>query len=192
MLADKQLDKSINGCMQAIISAYFYYFGIRSKKFYQFFFSKEKKDETMDKMFPLWPFAKNPSFNGYGNKLGKWTKMCREHFEYMSTYMQILLDEYQYRKSREHPLSRFYEWLMNDAPHLKMPNANLKKITVEWKSLNPKYRSKDITAGYRKQYKAMLDNDGGVKVGDFTNRDIPAFLLEDEIKEDSKIGVFMQ
>ena len=89
-------------------------------------------------------------------------------------------------------MAKFYDWLVSDAPTLNIPFGNLKHIVLEWKSLNPKYRSKDVVEGYRKQCKAMIDNFGGVKIGDFTNRDIPGFLLEDEIKEDSKTGMFMQ
>ena len=38
----------------------------------------------------------------------------------------------------------------------------------------------------------MIDNDGGPKIGEFTNRDIPEFLLPNEIHEDGNIGKFMQ
>lgn len=192
MLTDKALDKTIRCCVQALTAARFYFIGIRNQKFYKFYFSKDKRQETLDRFFPLWPFQKPPLFSGYGSKIGKWTRMCREHYDYIVQYLDILLQEYQYRHKKLHVGSKFYEWLAVDAPQLSIPEAHLKKITVEWKSLNPRHRKKNIIEGYKSQYKAMIDNDGGPKIGDFSNRDIPAFLLSDEIREDSNIGKFMQ
>lgn len=54
--------KSISGCMQALIATRFYFIGIRSKKFWSYFFDKVRKDETMDKFFPLWPLKQTPKF----------------------------------------------------------------------------------------------------------------------------------
>ena len=36
--------------------------------------------------------------------------MCREHAKYVLSYMSVLLDEYQYRRSRLHLLSKFADW----------------------------------------------------------------------------------
>lgn len=41
-----------------------------------------------------------------------------------------------------------------------------------------KFRKKDILAGYRAYYKAIMINNG-VKADDFTARDIPEFLLDE-------------
>ena len=102
--------------------------------------------------------------------------MCSEHYEYVKSYLNILLNEYQFRFQKEHGLAKFIEWLDFDAPKLNIPAGNLKHIYIPWKCLNPKYRKKDLTAGYRAQYKALLENDG-IKVTDFKNRDIPEFLV---------------
>ena len=192
MLTDKALDKSIRGCIQALTTSRFYFIGIRNQKFYKFFFSKEKQQETLDRFFPLWPFQKPPLFSGYGNKIGKWTRKCKEHYNYIVSYLDILLQEYQFRHQKQHIGTKFFEWLTEDAPEIHIPEAHLKKIVVEWKSLSPRHRKKNIIDGYRSQYKAMIDNYGGPKIGEFTNRDIPEFLLPNEMHEDSNIGKFMQ
>jgi len=56
MLSNEMLVKSEKGCMQALVTARFYFIGIRSKKFYEHFFSKQNRTETLDKFFPCWPF----------------------------------------------------------------------------------------------------------------------------------------
>lgn len=61
---------------------------------------------------------------------------------------------------------------------INVPKANIKKITIEWKALPVKFRQKDIIAGYRAYYRAIMLNNG-VKQDDFTARDIPEFLLDE-------------
>ena len=137
------------GCVNALNSARFYYAGIRSMKFYKHFFAKERKQQTMEELFPLWPVAMKPSFNSYTSKTSKWTRMCREHYDYVKMYMNALLDEYMYRYKKPHNISKFAEWLEFDAPKLNIPEGHLSKISLPWKCLNPKYRRKDICLGYR-------------------------------------------
>lgn len=182
-LSNGLLYKSIKGCMQALITARFYFIGIRSKKFYKHFFDKEHKLETMDKFFPLWPMEKQPLFSNYDTRQSKWCRKCLEHVEYVKKYLEILCLEHEFRFRKVSSASKFLDWLENDAPPLKIPRGNLKKIVLEWKTIDPKYRSKDIVAGYRAQCKALLQNDG-IQVKDFTNRDIPEFLLDESQKDE--------
>ena len=175
-LTDKLLNKSLTGCMTALVAARFYYIGIRSAKFYSYYFDKVRTDDTMEQFFPLWPLRQKPPFNQYQSKASKWCRQCLEHYEYVKTYMDILLQEYEYRNKKIHGLEKFLEWVEVDAPKLNIPKANISKIVIPWKVLNPKYRRKDIASGYRLQYKALLENDG-IKISDFKNRDIPDFLM---------------
>lgn len=176
LLSDKMLVKTMYGCMQALVASYFYFIGIRSNTFYKHYFDKSHKKETLEKFFPMWPLKKTPSFNQYSSKISKWCRKCKEHFDYLTQYLSILNEEYEYRMQKQHETYRFVEWLQVDALQLKIPYAHLSKIVIEWKSLNPRYRSKDIIAGYRKQYKSVLSN-YDIKVDDFTRRDIPEWLL---------------
>ena len=93
--------------------------------------------------------------------------------------MRICLEEYLFRFAKEHVVAKFLEWNSIDAPILNIPEAHLKKIIFPWKVLPPKFRSKDICNGYKKHLKNILDKDGGVKIGAYTKRDIPDFLLEE-------------
>lgn len=176
-LSNKYLNKSIVNCMNIILAVRFYFIGIRSAKFYKYYFSAEKKDQTFDSFFPNWPLRQKPSFSCYKSKVSKWCRKCNEHYEYVVNYLNILLSEYFYRYSKHHNIEKFMNWLISDAPRLNIPNGNLKKIILPWKCLNPLYRNIDICKGYRDQYKALLKN-YGIKVSDFKNRDIPEFLID--------------
>lgn len=181
MLNNKHLNKTIDGCYKALVSAYFYAYGIRSKKFCKHYFSKELKQGSLDKFFPCWPLKQLPSYAAYSTRTSKWCRKCKEHMDYVTAYMAALCAEYEYRTGKVHSLSKFLEWMLVDAPKVKVPVGNIKKITLEWKVLNPKWRRKAILEGYRLQYKHMLQNDG-IKVSDFTKRDIPEWLLEKDNK----------
>ena len=175
-LNNKLLNKTIDGCYKALVSVYFYMYGIRSKKFYKYYFSKEHKKESLDRFFPCWPLRQLPSYAAYGTRTSKWCRKCKEHMDYISAYMEALCIEYEYRTGKAHGLHKFLEWMLVDAPKIKMPIGNLKKIIIEWKVLNPKFRRKNILEGYRLQYKHILQNDG-IKISDFTKRDVPEWLL---------------
>ena len=177
-LTNKHLVKTINGCMNALIAARFYYIGIRTPKFYKYFFDADHKQETLDRFFPLWPLRQRPSFNTYKTKVSKWCRMCSEHYSYVKRYLDILLQEYEFRYKKMHGLSKFLDWLENDAPKLPIHEGKLAKVVVPWECLKPRFRDKDICAGYRKQFKAVVENDGGPKVTDYKCRDIPEFLLQ--------------
>ena len=182
MLTNKHLVKTISGCLQCLLSARFYFIGFRSAKFYKHYFDKVRKAETMDKYFPLWPLKMKPSYQGYNSKEGKWCRKCLEHYTFISNYLDVLLDEYMFRYGKEHGLAKFAEWNKIDAPALNIPAGNLKKVVLPWKVLNPKYRKADILAGYRLQYKHMLEKDGGVKLQDYAKRDVPEFLTRENAK----------
>ncbi len=181
LLPDKMLQKTILGCMQALIAARFYVYGIRSMRFHKYYFDKVRKVQTLDHLFPLWPFRKTPSFQKYGTQTSKWCRKCKEHYEYVKRYFGICLLEYESRFGKQHAVVKFEEWNDVDAPLVKIPEAHLSKVIVPWKVLPIKYRSRDILSGYRKYLKSILDRDGGVKVGDYTGRDIPEFLLEESV-----------
>lgn len=180
-LTNKLLNKTINGCFQALCATYFYYYGIRSKKFYSYYFDKSRKALTMDRYFPCWPIKTQPKYQSYSTRQSKWCRKCKEHFEYIKTYMGILLEEYSYRTNKEHGLGKFLEWLEFDAPKINIPIGNLKKIVLDWKVLNPKYRKTNIVEGFKLQYKAYLRTKG-LDMKDFTKRDIPEWLMLEDNK----------
>lgn len=175
-LNNRLLFTTIKGCIQALIATRFYFIGIRSKKFYKHYFDKDHRQMTMDKFFPLWPFDKPPIFMNYDSRQSKWTRKCAEHVNYIRKYLELLCNEYEYRYGKMIFATKFLDWLDNDAPELKIPYAGLSRITLEWKSIKLQYRNKNIIQSYRDQYRAFLENNG-IDIKDFTNRDIPEFLL---------------
>lgn len=180
-LSNKQLAKTISGCMSAMVAARMYFVGIRTPKIYKHLFDKDHKAETMERLFPLWPLKLRPPFGQYKTRASKWCRMCKEHYDYVKQYLDVLLLEYEFRYQKPHGLSKYLEWEELDAPKLNIPSAHVSKVTIPWKCLSPQHRRKDICEGYRAQYKAMLLNDG-IKVSDFKNRDIPEFLCDNSSK----------
>lgn len=176
-LTNKLLVRTISGCMQALITTRFYFIGIRNKKFYDYYFDKERQTETLDRFFPLWPLQQKPKFNKYMSKEGKWIRKCKEHYDYVHKYLGILLDEYQYRFGKEHKLNKFLEWLDFDAPKLNIPEGHLKKIILPWKVINIKYRRKNILDGYRLQFISLLEKEPQEEFLK-TKRDIPEFIVK--------------
>ena len=176
---DKLLVNSMYGCYRALLCTYFYFYGIRSKKFFDYYFADCRKDATMESLFPCWSLPIKPKFTEYSSRTSKWCRKCKEHFDYIKRYLGILIEEYEYRFDKAHMFSRFIEWIDFDAPKINIPEAKLSKITVEWKVLNPLYRRKDILEGYRLQCKSILTN-AGLDPNFFSKRDVPDWLLEKE------------
>lgn len=174
---NKSLVKSISGCMQALITARFYFIGIRNIKLYKYVFDEMHVEDTMSHFFPLWPLKQKPSFSKYASKESKWTRKCKEHYDYVKRYLQILLDEYAYRFKKEHILVKFAEWLELDAPKLSIPEARLQKVTLPWKNIDKKFRRKNVVDGYRLQLMNTLEQDP-TAVFMKTRRDIPRFVVD--------------
>lgn len=178
-LTNLSLEKTLDGCFAALTSAVFYFIGVRNKKAYQFFFSSERKAETMDRFFPAWPFRKQPQFRYYTSRASKWTRACREHFDYVLGYMGVLLEEYEYRTGRRHPLAKFEEWATNDIPQsVRIPKAGLARVILPWKSLKLRFRRKDIIEGYRLQFMDTFLWEDQFKAYMSSNRDIPDFVVK--------------
>lgn len=174
-LTNKELNKSINGCIQAIINTIFYYNGIRSLKFYKYYFSKPRYDSSMDAYFQFWPLKDKPSFKLYTSKTSKWCRQCKEHFEYVRRYLDILFNEFEYRYNKPHKKFRFSEWLDFECK-VNIPMANIKSLVLPWKNLNPKYRRKNIIDGYRLQYIKSFSAESVFEEFKDSKRDIPEFV----------------
>ena len=177
-LPNDALIKTISGCFQALVCTRFYFAGIRNKKAYKHFFDDDHKDETMEQFFPLWPLKQKPAFTHYTSRTSKWCRMCKEHYDYISKYLDILLLEYEYRYHKPHGLLKFVEWQMVDAPSLPIPVGNLKEINIPWKVLKLRYRRTDIIQGYRIQLMSSFEGDDPLKAYSGSNRDIPDFVVK--------------
>ena len=177
-LTDKALLRSLDGCMGALLSTIFYFIGIRSKKFYDYFFSKEQVDATMDRFFVNWPFKKKPSFSAYGRKESKWCRSCHENFDYCMSYLDILAAEAEYRCCKDTSKKQFLDWIQLDAPKIDFPYANIDDVVLPWKVIDPKFRKVDIVEGYRLQFINSFEDGDAFKAYGSCKRDIPAFVLE--------------
>lgn len=173
---NKTLETSIRGCVQGILSAIFYSKGIRSQKFYNYYFHKDRLSQSIDEFFPSWPFKAKPSYSLYSTKTSKWVRACKEHLDLTKTYLDILLDEYELRFRKQHKLHEFLNWLAFSDFDLKP--ANLKTIVFPWKVLNPKYRNKDICLGYRKALLGTLTRAYIFDEFKDSKRDIPDFIVD--------------
>lgn len=179
MLTDLCLNKTINACINCIMSVHMHLVGIRSKKFYSHFFSEDNIQSTMASKFAGWPLKKRPSFSAYQWKESKWCRMCHENLDLMVDYLSILLDEYIWRHSRSHLAQSVLEWLKSDEVLISFPYAGINDIILPWKSVDPQYRTEDVIEGYRKQFCATQIEDGDA-FSAYSNcrRDIPDFVVE--------------
>lgn len=179
MLTDKCLIKTIDACIGCIVSTCMYLAGIRSRKFYSYFFSKENIDETMSTKFIGWPLHKKPSFNAYSWVESKWCRMCHENYDLVVNYLSILLDEYTQRHSSMHPSYPALQWAEVNEITASFPYASIEDVIFPWKAVDPQFRTEDIVGGYRKQYCATQIEDGDAfKAYSKCKRDIPAFVVE--------------
>lgn len=178
---NKYLKSTIDGCIQAIVNARLWCAGIRTPKFYKYYFGRDKIVETLDRLFPCWPLKRLPSFLKFISKESKWTRMCKNHYDYVLRYLDVLFNEYAYRFKQEHENAAFSEWELVDAPKISLKEANISKIVLPWKNINPKYRSKDIIESYRRQYKSVIGHP--IEAYMDTPRDIPEWIAADYIAE---------
>ena len=177
-MTGKALIRSIDGCIGALVSTYFYMIGIRTKKFYDYFFSKERAQETMDRFFPNWPLSKKPSFAPYNRRESKWCKMCYENWAFVRKYLDILLDEVAYRDGSEHENTMILNWLDFDMPHIDLPKAGISDVALPWKVIEPRFRRLDVIEGYRLQFMSMFADNDPFKAYGSCKRDIPEFVID--------------
>lgn len=175
-LINPVLVTTIDGCYAMLVDAVLHVYGIRSKKFLDYYFHLDRRAETMDRFFPNWPFKKLPSLKYYTSRTSKWTRQCGEHFQYVVDYFRVLLTEHEYRFGRRHKLARFLDWLDCDMP-AKLPMAHLKQIYLPWKSLKKKFRNRDIIEGYRRQYMDTYCYEDPIGAYMSSNRDVPEFVV---------------
>ena len=113
----------------------------------------------------------------YTSRASKWTRMCREHAEYALSYMEILLEEYRYRRSRPHPLQKFGEWARSSNLPFVLPASGQKSITLPWKSLKTRFRRHDVLEGYRLQYMDTFLWQDPIGAYGSSDRDVPDFVI---------------
>ena len=177
-LPEKELVKSIDGCIGALMSTVFYFIGIRSKKTYDYLFAKEREVETMAAKFKNWPLSKRPSFASYNRRESKWCRSCYENFCYCLEYLNVLQDEYAFRHGSTHPSYAFNGWLAFDAPKFEFPSAGISQVVLPWKVLEPKFRRVDIISGYRLKFLDSIEDGDPFKAYGNCARDIPEFVLK--------------
>lgn len=179
-LSNLHLEMMIRNTSQILFCGLFYFIGIRNKKFYDFYFGKERKSESIAKWFPTYPMRKFPSFKFYNSVESRWVRKCGDHMSYLIDYFDILLEEHCFRYNRDHELYElkyFFDTIiptLGAARGIVIPFVNLKKIVIPWKNLDPRFRKKDLIEGYRKYYRYIVWNPY-VQCGD-TKRDLPEWL----------------
>jgi hypothetical protein len=184
-LTNRFLSLNIKNCCQVLVCSLLYNVGIRSKRFCDYYFCNDRKEESIRKFFPTWPLKKPPSFVSYNSQEAKWCRKCQNHFEVILNYFEFLLDEYGFRYGHDHEL---YDMLyfMKIAPMdcsirtgVRLVYVQNLKIVLPWKNLPIRFRKRDIIEGYRNYYctqivDPMLDYEN-------SKRDIPDFILKNRI-----------
>ena len=178
-LTNDYLKRSIENAVQILICVHYYYAGIMSNPIFRALFSKDRADETIQRVFPGLDYGKF-KFKYFlaRHRVAKWTRACKEHCQMMEKYLICLLNEWSFRfPKKKHRLTDIAFYLLEqNRISDKIKSAKLKNIVPEWKSIDPKFRSKDIYLSYRNYYKSKITN----PFEDFKKvpRDIPDFLIE--------------
>lgn len=176
--------ENVKQSCQVLVCVLLYLSGIRSKKVHKFLFSKERKEETLRKFFPGWPLGSSPQFTLYNSPEARWARTCKNHYDYLVSFLEACLEEHSFRFGREHPLSELlgffrmalYEMAFRNL--VSLPDVKGLKIVLPRKNLPPDCRRKDVVEGYRKWYRKRIGDPISEYVG--TKRDVPEFLLGKE------------
>lgn len=187
-LTNKFLNSNIRSCSQTLLCSLFYFKGIRSERIFKHYFSKDNKDESTEKFIPTYPLKKI-SFTRANSQETKWCRKCQEHIDYLMTYLEIMLDEWEYRTGREHDVAEMLDFLRMSFMSLKIPKANIKKLILPYKNLPLKYRKRVLVDGYRAWYNSQLLDPMAEYVG--SRRDIPEFVLKGRTLMGENIGTVM-
>lgn len=182
-LTNHSLEMCIKSCVQILMCSIYYMLGFRTKSLFKYYFSKDKWKETRDKYFHTYPLTTAPTFSYYNSPESRWCRKCINHYNYISNYLWMLLDEYGFRFNKEHKLSEMYDFLYN-LPlvlqlkyGLKIPKLkDESKMQLPWKNLPIQCRKKDLIEGYRKYYRNIVFDPIMAYVG--TKRDVPDFLMD--------------
>lgn len=177
-LTDAALKTSISGCFGAMMSAYMHFIGIRSKRFYSYYFGKEHIAETMANLFGAWPSKRRPMLSAYSWKESKWCRSCHENFDYVCQYISILLDEFYYRTKSIHDISSSAEWVKTAIGNVMFPYAGIENVSLPWKAIEPRFRRVNVIDGYRLQFMSKFEDNDPFKAYSKCIRDIPDFVLD--------------
>ena len=177
-LTNFYLNKSITNIIRLIVCTHYHFAGIKTNRLFRYYFSKENKDDTMALVFPNLETTFQFKFVMYKHRLGKWTRKCREHYEFMERYLVECLNEWSYRvpKSAHKLMDMATYFITENNIKTKLPYAKLKTVIPVWQTIPPKYRNKDIYKSYRDYYAHLIKdpfNDYAL-----SNRDIPEFVLD--------------
>ena len=178
------LIENIQKTSQVLVTVVLYVSGIRSKKIHSYLFSKERRAQTIRKYFNSWPSTQPPQFTLYTSPEARWARKCKNHYDYLLSFLEANMDEFEFRFGKTHPLWLFldffrmalYELAFNRLSAL--PEIKDMKIVLPWKNLPLDCRKKNIIEGYRKWYKRGLGDPILAYVG--TKRDVPEWVLGKE------------
>lgn len=185
-LSTQYLAKSIKHSIQVMISVHYYFAGIMNKKAFMYWLDSDpdRKTQMTDKMFPgcQTMSVRKYSYSFAKHRVSKWARKCLEHYLLVERFLVAALAEWEFRYHHQFNMFDVADELLFCGPPSALKKANLKKIQVEWKSIPPKYRNKDIHLSYRKYFLRKLEKDGFnlTEANKFYsyNRDVPDFVLE--------------
>lgn len=181
LLTNFWLDKQIDHLANILFDVLYYCVGVRSKRAFKFYFSRDKREESLNKFFPTIPTSVIPPFLFYSSVEAKWARKCGEHYMLLSRHLEYACLEYVYRFDRSHPVEIMVPWFLGEPiqlglQNISFPMVGLKTIVLPYRNLPPKYRRRDIVQGYR-EYFASLVNDPMSEYLD-AKREVPEFLLK--------------
>jgi hypothetical protein len=149
--------------------------GVHNKKMFDYWVAPARYAEFMEKVAPGLSSVKFKARVAFNNRVLKWTRKCRENYVYFRDYLMVCIEEWNIRGYGAHELEDLADTLASAAVPERLPSSN-RPVVLEWKTIPPKFRQKDIVMAYRRYYCARVADPEAEYASN--PRGVPAFFRE--------------
>lgn len=157
-LAKPYLERSISNMCAALLAARIYAIkGVRTKRILDYWMEDDRKFNFLEDIASGLSTVNFKIVLNFGNKVIKWTRKCQENYQYFKDYLALCLEEWDARGYAEHPRQDLADTLLSVPNPRRLPYSH-KPVVLEWKTLPPKYRQKDVIAGIRNYYCSKIED----------------------------------
>lgn len=170
-LSHKYLEKTISYLCDCLLMARIYTIkGVRTKRMMDYWTADDaRKFNFLEDVASGLSMIHFKLVSNFQNKVVKWTRKCLENYQYFHDYLALCLEEWDKRGYPEHVKQDLGDTLLSVSPPRRLLQSH-RPVVLEWKTLPPKYREKDVIMGMRRYYcariadpmKEFADNPNGV------------------------------
>lgn len=144
-LTDKDIDRNIKNSIKLMGSCLLYLGGIRKGRMYD-----QLKETTVVEIFKDYPTKSYPQPKFNAKLEYKYTRQCRNHFQFILEVGFQACCEYEVRYNKEHKLKDTIDWYYYNVPTV-LPLIN-KPLDFPIRTLPRQYRTIDLIKSMRSFY----------------------------------------